>query len=213
MQIRGMFITFEGPDGAGKTTQIGLLSQYLSRRGMAVVTTREPGGTPLGDDIRRILLDVKYKGMDPRAETLLYLAARAQHAATVIRPALAEGRIILSDRFADSTLAYQGAARALAAAEVAAANEFATAGLIPDLTILLDGDPAELQTRRQRRGAGDRIEAEAIAFHRRVRTGFLQLAGKEPDRFRIINALDSVETINSQIVCYIDEFLHRREKQ
>lgn len=212
MQIWGLFITFEGPDGAGKTTQIGLLSQYLSRRGMAVVTTREPGGTSLGDDIRRILLDVTYQGMDPRAETLLYLAARAQHVAGVIRPALAAGRIILSDRFADSTLAYQGAARALAAAEVAAANAFATAGLTPDLTILLDGDPAELQARRRRRGAGDRIEAEAIAFHRRVREGFLQLAGKEPDRFRVINALDSVETIHNQVVDHINEFLRRREK-
>ena len=205
--MQGLFITFEGPDGAGKTTQISLLAQHLSERGLTVVSTREPGGTPLGDDIRRILLDKQYQGMDARAETLLYLAARAQHAASVIRPALEQGKIVLSDRFADSTIAYQGAARALDLRDVIQVNHFATDGLKPDLTFLLDGDPELLQTRRVQRGGGDRIEAEAIGFHQRVRQGFLALASNEPERFAIVNATAGVHEIHRQILLRVEVLL------
>lgn len=206
----GMLITFEGPDGGGKTTQLSLLADHLSRRGFVVRCTREPGGTALGDKIRGLLLDPAHREMDARTEALLYMAARAQHVAEVIGPALAAGEIVLSDRYSDSTLVYQGAARRLAGEDLAAINRFATGGLAPDLTILLDGDAATLGGRMAGRGGADRIEREAAAFHALVRQGFRELAAAEPGRVKTVAAGGSVAEVHAAVVAVVEEFLRRR---
>ena len=149
--MKGVFITFEGPDGAGKSTQIRKFAAYLEAHGHQVQLTREPGGTPLGDRVRKVVLDPAAGVVDDRTETLLYLASRAQHVAELIVPALSAGKVVVCDRFSDSTLAYQGIARGLGLEKMSQLNEFATGGLQPDLTFLLDGNPAELAGRRSRR--------------------------------------------------------------
>lgn len=211
--MTGSFITFEGPDGAGKTTQLTLLAEHLRRRGHTVRLTREPGGTPLSDKIRSLLLDPSHSEMDARTEALLYMASRAQHVAEVIGPGLARGEVILCDRFADSTVVYQGAARRLAKQELLAINRFATGGLIPDLTILLDCDAVRLTGRRKSRGGQDRIEREAEAFHDNVRQGFLDLAAAEPERIKLVAAEGSVTDVHNAIVKLVEEFLRRRGKR
>ncbi len=180
----GCFIAFEGGDGAGKSTQIAALAGTLTAAGWPVVTTREPGGTPLGDALRQLLLHGG--GVTPRAEALLFAADRAEHVATIIRPALARGAVVLTDRFADSTLAYQGARGELTEDELATLVRFATGGLRPDLTILLDVTTQTGQARRG--GAADRIEAEPGDYHERVRAGFLRLAAADPQRYLVIDA-------------------------
>lgn len=184
----GLWITFEGGDGSGKTTQAGLLARWMQERGRTVLHTREPGGSEVGALIRDIVLH--HRGdIAPRAEALLYAADRAHHVATVVRPALARGEVVIQDRYLDSSVAYQGAGRVLDGTEVRDLSLWATEGALPDLTVLLDLDPA---TARRRLDADDkpfdRLEAEKEDFHARVRTAFLALAAAEPQRFLVVDA-------------------------
>jgi dTMP kinase len=184
-----MFITLEGPEGAGKTTQLRALADYLRGCGYDVVTTREPGGTAIGDQIRHVLHDTANVAMSPTAEVLLYSASRAQLVAEVIQPALAAGRVVLCDRYADSTMAYQGYGRGLDRDALAALTAVATGGLRPDLTLLLDLDVARGLARRRDEGEEmNRLDLETIEFHRRVRAGYLALAAAEPARWQLIDA-------------------------
>jgi len=184
-----MFITLEGPEGAGKTTQLRDLAGFLRHRGLSVVTTREPGGTAIGDQVRHVLHDTANAAMSPTAEVLLYAASRAQLVAEVIRPALAAGHIVLCDRYADSTTAYQGYGRGLNRDDLAALTAIATGGLRPDLTLLLDLEVERGLARRRDRGEEmNRLDLETVEFHRRVRDGYLALAAAEPARWLRINA-------------------------
>ena len=184
-----MFITLEGPEGAGKTTQLRALADFLRGCGYDVVTTREPGGTAIGDQIRHVLHDTANVAMSPTAEVLLYAASRAQLVAEVIQPALAAGRVVLCDRYADSTMAYQGYGRGLDRDALAALTAVATGGLRPDLTLLLDLAGARGLARRRDEGEEmNRLDLETIEFHRRVRAGYLALAAAEPARWQLIDA-------------------------
>jgi dTMP kinase len=189
------FLTFEGIEGSGKTTQIGLLSEYLTGKEIPHVVTREPGGTPLADEIRGLLLARREERIFPETELLLYEAARAQHVRAVILPSLSSGKAVLSDRFSDATSAYQGFSRGIDAARIEDLNAFAAGGLIPDLTLLFDIAPENSFPRLCGRGGrADRMEAEAIAFHRNVREGYLRLQAAHPDRIvRIDGALPASE--------------------
>ncbi|UIP57931.1 dTMP kinase [Agromyces marinus] len=192
---RGLFVTLEGGDGSGKTTQAERLERWLVGRGRTVVRTREPGGTEVGVEVREIVLH--HRGdVAPRAEALLYAADRAHHVATVVRPALARGDVVVQDRYIDSSVAYQGAGRVLDPDEVRRISEWATEGLVPDLTILLDL-PWEIARRRLdgARTRYDRLEAEAGEFHERVRAAFLGLADAEPDRFLVVDATRPADEI------------------
>ena len=200
----------EGPDGAGKTTQMELLAGWLSRRGRTVVKTREPGGTPIADKIRALLLDPVHREMTSRTEALLYMAARAQHTAELIRPALERGEVVISDRYADSTLVYQGVARGLPMSDLVGLNRFATESLMPDLTLLLDGDVEKLSVRIFRRGNQDRMENENLEFHRQVRRGFLALAAETPERIKVIDADRPVEAVWASIEACLRDFLMKR---
>lgn len=194
----GIFISFEGGEGAGKSTQISLLAARLRAEGHDVVVTLEPGGTELGQAVRRILLSPSSQ-VSARAEVLLYAADRAHHVETVIEPALVAGKIVICDRYADSTYAYQGAGRALDGDDVRSLMGFAVAGRWPDVTLLLDIDPEVGLLRARGSGTGDRIEAEGIQFHNAVRQGFLSLAANEPTRFRVIDASGSRDDVAGQI--------------
>jgi len=210
----GKFITFEGPEGSGKSTHIRLLADYLRGRGLDVACTREPGGTPTGEAIRGLL---QHNGSGeapvPRAEVLLFLASRAQHIERLIRPALVQGVWVLCDRFEDSTFAYQGYGRGFDLKELHAANAFATCGLKPDLTLLLDVSPEtsrlRLSSRQAQTSTGpDRIECESQDFHVRLRNGFLDMARLEPDRFVVLDternqdlvAVDIRHAVNSRLM-------------
>lgn len=193
------FITFEGIEGCGKTTQMRILAKRLEALGNSVTTTREPGGCPIADKIRGILLDAENSALVPLAELLLYAAARAQHVAEIVTPALATGQVVLCDRFTDATLAYQGYGRALDRETIDRLNEMATGGVRPDLTVLLDC-PVETGLERamarinSTAGAREeRFELETMEFHRRVRDGYLQLAAREPERFVVIDGAAGVE--------------------
>jgi len=198
---RGVFITFEGGEGCGKSTQAARLLSRLRAAQVDALEVREPGGTPAGDRVRGLLLDPAMAGLDPLAELLLYEASRAQHVSAVIEPALAAGRVVVCDRFADSSLAYQGYGRGLDLAMVRSLNRIATYGLVPDLTLLLDVQPAE-GVRRATHGGADRLESEEIAFHERVRNGFVCIRESEPARVRMLNAdtLDHVESVVWRLV-------------
>lgn len=206
------FITFEGIEGCGKTTQIRQLAGRLRGRGLDVVQTREPGGCPIADQIRTVLLDAGNRAMDARTELLLYAAARAQHVAEVIRPALRAGRIVLCDRYTDATIAYQGYGRRLDRGLIDLLNRVAADELVPHLTLLLDFPPEEGLKRARRRNANhvgdneDRFEQEALDFHRRVRQGYLDLAQAD-GRFRIVDAAGSVEEIARRIDAVVSHFL------
>ncbi len=180
-----MFIAFEGGEGGGKSTQLVRAAAWLRSLGHDVLETREPGGTPLGQELRRLLLDPD-SHITPGAEALLYAADRAQHVDTVVRPALEAGRIVLTDRYVDSTLAYQGAGRGLDATRVI--TTWATGGLLPDLTVLLDIDPRRGLERAGARASPDRLEAASLAFHEAVRAGFLALAAQQPQRYAVLDA-------------------------
>jgi len=193
---RGRLIAFEGVEGAGKSTQVELLRQALEKAGHRVVTTREPGGTTVGERVRAILLDPA-STLDARAEALLFAAARAQLVEQVIRPALERGEVVLCDRFLDSSLAYQGVARGLGLEPVAAINGFATGGLLPDLVVLLRLDPAEGLARR--RGSRDRIECQDLEFHQKVAQGFLDLAAADPERFVIVEAAAPPDRVAAEV--------------
>ncbi|WP_144882409.1 dTMP kinase [Microbacterium paraoxydans] len=195
----GLWITLEGGDGSGKTTQSNLLATWLEQSGRTVVRTREPGGSEVGQLIRDIVLH--HRGdIAPRAEALLYAADRAHHVATVVRPALARGEIVLQDRYLDSSVAYQGAGRVLDATEIRDLSLWAAEGALPDLTVLLDLDPATARTRLDSADKPfDRLEAEKEAFHVRVRDAYLELARAEPARFLVIDAAASSEHIADRI--------------
>lgn len=195
---RGLFLTFEGPEGAGKSTQLAALVRQLHGAGRAVTETREPGGTPLGTQVRRVVLDPALE-MGPLPEFLLYSASRAQLVAEVIRPALARGEVVVCDRYADSTLAYQGYGRGLSLEFLTRVTAEATGGLRPDLTVLLDLDPAQGLARAARRGQPDRLERADLAFHTRVRGGFLALAGAEPGRFLVLDAARPVAELAAEV--------------
>ncbi len=199
MSQRGVFITFEGGEGSGKSTQIGILARRLEAAGLAVRTLREPGGTEVGEAVRRILLDPEHAGLDARAELLLYEAARAQLVAEVIEPALEAGEVVLCDRFFDSTTAYQGYARSLPLDEIDALNAIATGGVVPDRTLVLDIDP-EVGVERATAESVDRLEAEDMAFHRNVRTGFLAVAAAEPGRVRVVDADGTQAEVAQRVV-------------
>jgi dTMP kinase len=194
---RGWLVAFEGVEGAGKSTQLELLRLALEELGHKVTATREPGGTPVGERVRALLLDPS-ASVDPRAEALLFAAARAQLVEEVIRPALEQGQVVLCDRYLHSSLAYQGAARGLGRDEVAAINRFATAGLLPDVVVLLRLDPAE-GLARGHGGGRDRIECQDLDFHRRVAGAFLELAAAEPDRFAVIDAARPPERVAADV--------------
>ncbi len=184
-----MFITFEGPEGSGKSSQIVQLGESLTGQGYRVTVTREPGGTPIGDQIRACLHDVQNTQMVAEAELLLYCASRAQLVANVVRPALAANQIVLCDRYSDSSVAYQGYGRGLDLEQVIAITSFATGGLQPHLTVLLDIDVSlGLDRRRQSGGEMNRLDLEKVAFHRRVRDGYLRMAASAPDRWAVIRA-------------------------
>jgi len=212
-----VFLTLEGPEGAGKTTQGRLLVEHLRASGYDVLHVREPGGTPIGEQIRSLLLTPRHSEMAARTEMLLFAASRAQLVAEVIAPALARGALVLCDRYVDASVAYQGVGRRLGIETVRSVNDVATGGLAPDLTVLLDIDPAE-GLRRARAGSagsphgeeGDRMEREAVAFHQRVREGFLALARKEPQRIRIIEARGSIADVQQKVRSTVDDFLRRR---
>lgn len=195
----GIFVTFEGGDGAGKTTQASLLERWLTEKGRATVRTREPGGTEVGVRIRDIVLH--HRGhIAARAEALLYAADRAHHIETVVQPAIARGDVVIQDRYLDSSVAYQGAGRVLDADDVRALSLWATDGLLPDLTVLLDLDP---DAARRRLDADDkpfdRLEAEKSDFHARVRAGFLALADREPERFLVLDATEAPDVLAARV--------------
>ncbi|WP_285136029.1 dTMP kinase [Microbacterium sp. lyk4-40-TSB-66] len=202
----GLFVTFEGGDGAGKTTQASLLERWLGEQGRVVVRTREPGGTDVGVRIRDIVLH--HRGhIDARAEALLYAADRAHHIATHVRPAVARGDVVIQDRYLDSSVAYQGAGRVLDADDIRALSLWATEGLLPDLTVLLDLDPAAARRRLDADDKPfDRLEAEKEDFHARVRAGFLALAGAEPRRFLVLDA----ETAPDELAARVREAVAER---
>lgn len=208
-----MLITLEGPDGSGKSSQIGPLAEFLSQQGYRVVTTREPGGTAISDQVRTILACMDNKAMYPRTETLLFCSARAQLVDEVIRPALARGDIVLSDRYADSTLAYQGYGHGNDLNVLRQLLNFATGSLWPDFTLLLDLE-AEEGLKRRRTGGGEwnRLDDYELAFHQRVRQGYLEMAAREPERWQVINAnapLDVVQQALRQAVAQRLERLAR----
>jgi dTMP kinase len=209
----GLFVTFEGVEGSGKSTQVEALAGYLEARGITVVVSREPGGTRLGEGLRDILLDHGHAGMLAVTELFLYLASRAEHVAQVVEPGLDRGAVVISDRYADASVAYQGGGRMLGAELVEALNEVATGGVIPDVTFLLDLDPRAGLDRlgrapaRGRHGERDRIESEAIDFHERVRAAYLDVAAREPSRFVIVDANAESSEITSIITSRVDELL------
>lgn len=194
----GVFVAFEGGEGVGKSTQIARTAAWLRSSGCTVVETREPGGTPLGRELRRIVL-APDGHVTPRAEALLYAADRAQHVETTIGPALAARAVVLSDRYVDSTLAYQGAGRGLSVAEARVITSWATGGLLPDLTVLLDLDPQVGLARAGARSSLDRLEAASLAFHEAVRDGFLALADEDPSRYVVLDAAADVDLIEAEI--------------
>lgn len=203
----GLFVSFEGGDGVGKSTQISLLAQWLNGAGEKALVTREPGGTELGRTLRNAVL---HGGdVDPRAEALLYAADRAHHVATLVRPALERGEVVVTDRYLDSSIAYQGNARALGGEQIRRLSLWATRGLMPDVTILLDLDPVEAAARRAE-VAPDRLESESLAFHRQVRATFLELAAMEPERFLVLDAGRTPAEIHEGVLARVAVALARR---
>lgn len=207
MSLSGKFITVEGGEGGGKSTNIPFVRDLLLRAGKNVVMTREPGGTRLGEAIRGLLLDTQYKGMAQEGELLLVFAARAQHLAEVIRPALAQGHWVLCDRFTDATYAYQGAGRGIAVERIAQLEAWVQNGLQPDLTLLLDLPVDVGMARAGRRGQHDRFEQERLDFFERVRQGYLARAKNDPGRFRMIDAGAPLEQVQQSIERAMAELL------
>lgn len=210
MSVGGFFISLEGVEGTGKSTQARMLADALEARGMRTVLTAEPGGTVLSDKIRTLLLDVDHKGMDPVTELLLYAAARRQHLAELILPSLKSGAVVITDRFSDSTMAYQGFGRGLARELIKRIDTMVTDGLKPDLAILLDLDVREGLRRNKGANKVDRLELEAVEFHERVRSGFLEMAAEEPARFITIGATSSIESIHAEIMSAVQDRIDSR---
>ena len=211
--MKGKFITFEGADGGGKSTQVQLAAAWLRERGYEVATTREPGGTVLAEKVRELVLDPNLP-LNSTSQSLLYLAARSEHVEKVIRPALETGKIVLCDRFSDSTLVYQGLSLGKELAELTVLQQlcsFATAGLEPDLTIVLDGRPEVLAKRRELRGVTDRYEQQGLDFQHKLRDGFLTLAKAEPERIKVLNAEGSMEEVAAAVQKAIANLLQEAE--
>lgn len=206
---KGLFITLEGPEGGGKTLHMAALAAFLRQQDCQVLATREPGGTPIGDQVRNVLMEMKNTAMHPRTEALLFQASRAQLVAQVIRPHLESGGVVLSDRYADSTLAYQGYGHGLFRLdELRALIEFATGGLKPDLTLLLDLDTEMGLQRKLSEGEWNRLDAYDLEFHRRVRQGYLEMAHAEPQRWKIIDAGQPVEAVRRALCDAVMERIH-----
>lgn len=205
----GRFITVEGGEGAGKTTQIAFIYDYLQRTGLTVALTREPGGTALGEELRALLLGHRHKGMALATETLLMFAARAEHLERVIRPALAAGHWVLCDRFTDASYAYQGGGRGLALEQIAILEDWVQGDLQPDLTLLFDVPVAMGLERAARRSTADRFEQEEKAFFERVRTAYLQRARQHPDRYRRVDAARPIEQVRAEVEILLAEWLGR----
>lgn len=212
MTGRGRFITLEGGEGTGKSTNIGFVAGLLRDAGVDVLVTREPGGTPLAERIREILVSHAEEALPPVAELLLVFAARAVHVENLIRPALAAGRWVLCDRFTDATFAYQGGGRGIDDGVIAHLETQVQRGLAPDLTLLLDADPAVGMARAEARGAADRFEAERLDFFRRVREAYLARAVVEPARFRVVDATRPLERVRDDLSVHVKEFLQEYVK-
>ena len=205
----GQFITVEGSEGVGKTTNLNHIRQQLLAAGVEVVETREPGGTPLGEELRELLLDHRHHGMSEDTELMLMFAARAEHLAQVIRPALSAGKWVLCDRFTDASHTYQGAGRGIFGQRIAQLETWVQQGLQPDFTLLLDLDPEIGMERAGKRGALDRFEKEQIDFFHRVRQGYLDRANQFPQRFHVINAAESIESVQHAIDGALIPFIER----
>ena len=204
----GLFITMEGLDGCGKSTQLERLAGALKARGLDVLVTREPGGTPLGEGVRGLLTSAVSDGTVPVAELLLIVGARAQHVAELVRPALAAGRVVISDRYTDSSVAFQGYGRGLDLGLIGRVNQAATGGLRPDLTILLDLEPEAAQARMSPRPVGGllgALDVEKLDFHARVRRGYLDLAAAEPDRVRVVEAGGTADETHAGVMRVVEE--------
>lgn len=205
--MRGKFITIEGTDGSGKSTQIELLMDYLRKKGADVIFTREPGGTQISEKIREIILDVDNSEMTGITEALLYAAARSQHVEEKIIPALEAGKIIICDRFVDSSIAYQGAARGLGAEKIMGINEAALHGIMPDMTLFFDLSPENGILRKKNERALDRLEKEKMDFHEKVYEGYKNLCKKYPERIKPIDADRSIDEVHSEVIEVIDGLL------
>jgi dTMP kinase len=204
-----LFITFEGPDGCGKSTQCQLLAEYLQSLGHHLLLTREPGGTAISQQVRQVIMDMKNKSMFPATEFLLFSAARAQLVREKIIPHLKAGGVVVADRFADSSLAYQGFGHGIPLETIRVITGFATDSLVPDLTLLLDMDPKRgLQRRTANQAEWNRLDDYDLAFHQRAREGFLQLAKAEPRRWRVLNADQPVEQLQAEVRQIVGDFIH-----
>lgn len=208
-----LFITLEGPEGSGKTSHIPQLVEYLREKGYTVFSTREPGGTPIGEQIREVIHDLKNQEMHPRTETLLYQAARAQIVEQVIKPRLADGEIVISDRYYDSTIAYQGYGHQQDLEQVRALLKYATGGLVPDLTVLLDLDVEEGLKRKKKDNEWNRLDAYTVEFHQRVRDGYHEMVKAEPHRWMVVDASQKWEPVQEELRNVImDKLKIRNEK-
>ena len=212
--LPGLFVAFEGGDGAGKSTQAGLLAQAVSDAGRRVVRTREPGGTPVGEKLRSLVLEHGQGDIDAKTEALIFAAARAAHATQVISPALHRGEVVISDRYADSSIAYQGMGRGLGTDAIASLNDWATSGLWPDLTVLLDVAPSEGRVRRTADAAPeDRMESEPDDFHAAIRAAFLDLAAAHPERYLVLSANADIGELAHTIAQRVHALLQERAPQ
>ena len=209
--MQGFLLSFEGIEGCGKTTQIRALARRLRALGYQVVETREPGGVPISEQIRTVLLNPSNRGMDARCEVFLYLASRAQHLAEKVRPALEKGAVVLCDRFADATTAYQGYGRRIGPRVIARLNRFATTGLAPDLTIVLDVPVAVGLKRKRRVGGLDRLDLEHAVFHETVRRGYLRIAKQEPRRVRVVDGTLPMDKVAGAIARVVEPRLRARK--
>jgi dTMP kinase len=207
-EASGVFLAFEGGDGAGKSTQADLLADWLTGHGHTVVRTHEPGGSPIGAQVRRLLLSTAEHPMSPRAEALLYAAERAEHVASVVAPAMSRGDVVVCDRYLDSSVAYQGVGRGLGADTVEQISRWATGGLVPTLTVLLDLDPQQALSRSD--DPADRLESEPLDFHRRVRRAFVDLAAREPHRYVILDAARPASEVHADVVEAVARVVGRR---
>lgn len=210
--MKGIFIALEGPDGSGKSTVIKGIRKYFENKGVNIVETREPGGTIIGEAIRRILLDNRNKNMLPETEALLLAAARGQHVKEKIIPAIESGKVVLCDRFILSSLAYQGVGRGLGIEEVRMINDFAIKGIRPDLTLFFHVDPETTLHRKTHKKGGDRLETEGLSFHRKVYNGYLEILEKYSDNVKTIDATKSKSEVLDQSIYHIEKFLKGRLK-